>query len=193
MTFSRDVDYDTGAFLVRDFIFERIDSEFRNEARRVSLDENVKDSESSSLELQREMVRKFRVYRELLFGNPLFSERQGFSFVWENFEIDEDTFEEVVCRLPSDINYYSSLGDILVGMDFRLYGMDVSLELDRILVRDLLVGFSFFFFKYRLFDFLEDNKEREEFFSSLRVEGFDVNRLKESDWLTFILYRAKLF
>lgn len=196
MTLVRDVDLETGGFLVRDLIFDRIESEFVEEKRRIRSEEGGEEGEegvSGALELQKEMMRKFRTYRELLFGYNLFGEKYGFSFIWENFEEDEDTSEVVVCRLPSDFNYYSSLGDRVVDMDCGFSKGDIPIELDRILIRDILVGFNFFFFRYRLFDFFEDSKEKEAFFRELQVEGFDLANLKKPDWLSFILYRSKVF
>lgn len=195
-TITRDADYDnSGGLLARDLIIDRIDSEFLEESKRIMSEEEEEEERvgTSTLELQREMVRKFREYRELLFGYNLFGEKYGFSFIWENFEEDEDTCELLVCCLPSDINYYSSFGDIFVDMDYRFYKSRVVFEIDRILVRDIFVGFNLFFFKYQLFDFFEDTKEKEMFFRELQSEGFDAAKLKRPDWLTFIFYRSKLF
>lgn len=83
-TITRDADYDnSGGLLARDLIIDRIDSEFLEESKRIMSEEEEEEERvgTSTLELQREMVRKFREYRELLFGYNLFGEKYGFSFI----------------------------------------------------------------------------------------------------------------
>lgn len=193
-SFLRDIDYDSGGFFTRDRLLKWVESELERSRKRLfGFREEKKEEkeEEVNVELQREMLVKFRAYKEMFFGYDLYGERYGFSSILEEYEDDEDTFEVNLCCLPSDFNY--KCGDSFFELSYRPFKGDISVDLDRILIRDLLSGFFLFLFRFHFYDFLSNEKEKEQASAELQAAGYDASMLEDPIWLTRVIYRGKFF
>lgn len=201
----QDVDFGHfGSFLVKNIkmrlIAEELEKRALNSELRYTSDDPEVLSQLRLEELEENIVKRKRQLQELLFGSNFFRDFSGYFFAYDNIEFDEDTIEDNLCIFTSDINLKYFSGSFFLESFLSLgfdRGVGLTFDIERVLIRDIVSGFSYFMF---LYDFCDDDqlldlRLRERYpenylntFISFRKAG----TLSDFGFFNFIVYRSFL-